>query len=175
MSPPRGDRTRAREPDGVVGVVAELGVMGGEAGVEEVVLYCLRIENWHFIRRVLGRPFPQRNDNVAFNPRRPLGFFLGQLALCDSIGPIAKLFERRNIHHRVPVDRRVVVRCGGGTRRRHGREIQLLAWLDALPGRSPRLRLRGRAPRYRSRPYRSPRRALERWQAAQKALRAQKV
>ena len=43
----------------------------------------------------------------------------------------AEILGRRNFHHRVPVDRRIVVRRGGRARRRHRREIELLAGLGA--------------------------------------------
>ena len=50
---PSRDRPRAAEPQRVVGVIAELQVMGAEAGVDEGVLHRLGIENC----RLPPRPF----------------------------------------------------------------------------------------------------------------------
>ena len=43
----------------------------------------------------------------------------------------AEILRRRNLHHRVPVDRRIIVRRRRLVRRRHRREIELLAGLAA--------------------------------------------
>ena len=165
---------------------------------------------------LLRRPFPRRDDDVAFDACRPRRFGFRQLALGDPVGPVAEIFERhaaelagepidhpfpglargdaahpgflarfefaerardrargflaklmaadavdivhplapdilrdllrnlgaaaeilcrRNLHQRVPVDRRVIMSRRGLVRRRHRREIDLLAGLGAPLGR----------------------------------------
>ncbi len=47
------------------------------------------------------------------------------------IGRAAEIFLRRNLHHRVPIDRRIILRRRPLVGRRHCREIELLAGLGA--------------------------------------------
>jgi hypothetical protein len=48
-----------------------------------------------------------------------------------NVGRPAEIACRRNLHHRVPIERRIIVRCLGGARRRHRSEVQMLAGLRA--------------------------------------------
>ena len=55
--------------------------------------------------------------------------------LLRNIGAAAEILCRRDLHQRVPVDRRVIMRRRRIVRRRHRREIDLLAGLGAPLGR----------------------------------------
>ena len=55
--------------------------------------------------------------------------------LLRNIGAAAEILRRRDLHHRVPVDRRVIMGRRRIVRRRNRREIDLLAGLGAQLGR----------------------------------------
>ena len=54
---PAGHRAGAAEPQRVVGVVAELQMMGAKAGVDEAILHRLGIEHRHLARRFFQREY----------------------------------------------------------------------------------------------------------------------